>query len=123
MSASVRDSATHAGAWFQAGPAFQGTDSGATAWGCERALSWCVSLLFDTRRFGVNREFLCGHFDELWPLSSSDLPPDECVGDYALVENGRAGYALIFEILLTAFPKPRSHQSSISELTTVALIS
>jgi hypothetical protein len=45
------------------------------------------------------------------------------IGDYALVENGRAGYALIFEILLTAFPKPRSHQSSISESTTVALIS
>src|ERR1035437_2951223 len=30
--------------------------------------------------------------------------------------------SLVFEILLTAFPKPRSHQSSISESTTVALI-
>jgi hypothetical protein len=59
--------------------------------------------------------------------NSADIGPvvirlGERKGDYALVENGRAGYALIFEILLTAFPKPRSHQSSISESTTVALI-
>jgi hypothetical protein len=61
----------------------------------------------------------------------------ERIGDYALIEICAASGAVagpspfldtyllssrVFETLLITFPKPRSHESSIAESTTVALI-